>query len=385
MNSDEQTFIEANKQKSVAALALLLSKKPALNKEFILSQINGIQKAKTKLPEFFNTPNIIYPSKLSMEQCSSEKTGTYKSELVKGEKMIDLTGGFGIDSYYFSKKFDQVTYIEQNKALVETTKHNFSLLKADNIKLINVTAEEFINTTEGIVDLIYIDPSRRSENERIFMLKECAPNIIDLAPKLFSITNKILVKTAPLLDIKQTLRDLKHVTKVWVVSVKNDCKEVLYLLEKDAKVEPEIYTVNFLESNQEFHFNFQEESDTNSSYSEPLNYLYEPNASVLKAGAFKSIGENYKANKLASSTHLYTSTELIEDFPGRIFKIAKVLPYQPKDFKKLGLAKANVSTRNFKDNPEQVKKKLKLKDGGEHYLFATTDLNGKPILIICVK
>ncbi len=381
----EQEFIQQYQNEKIAEIALVLSKKSNLDSAFILAQINGIQKAKTKLPEFYNTPNIIYPSKLSMEQCSSEKTGIYKSKLIKGDTLIDLTGGFGIDSFYFGKKFKQVTYIEQKLKLVEIAKNNFKLLKTDNIKLINSTAEEYLNNTKKKVDVVYIDPSRRNENQRVFKLNECNPNIIEFAPTLFKIADKILVKTAPLLDIKQTLKDLKHVTNVWVVSVDNDCKEVLYLLENGKATEPQIHTINLSNINQEFEFDYDQEQATTVQYAEPKNYLYEPNASVLKAGAFNAIGVEYGVNKLAPNTHIYTSENPIANFPGRTFKIEDVLPYSPKEFKKLNIQKANVSCRNFKDRPVQVKKKLNIKDGGETYLFATTDLNGKPILINCVK
>jgi len=381
----EADFIKANNKKSVAEIALLLSKKPELDSSFILAQINGIQKAKNKLPVFYNTPNIIYPSKLSMEQCSSEKTGLFKSQLIEGGHLIDLTGGFGIDSYYFAKKFKKITYVEQNQELFEVVQPNFDLLEVSNIELVNAAAEEFLKTINKKVDVVYIDPSRRNENQRVFKLNECTPNIIELIPAILKIADKILVKTAPLLDIKQSLKDLKHVSKVWVVSVDNDCKEILYLLEKRNIEEPIINTINLAKTVQEFQFNFQEENDANSCYSEPLNYLYEPNASILKAGAFDSVCEEYDLEKLAPNSHLYTSKELIENFPGRIFKIENLLPYQSKYFTKLGIPKANVSCRNFKDNPEQVKKKLKLKDGGDTYLFATTDVICKPIIIICVK
>lgn len=378
-------FIQQHQHLPPKEVALILSKKPALNAAFILSQINGIQKAKSKLPQFYNTPNIIYPSKLSMEQCSSEKTGIFKSELIKGNSLIDLTGGFGIDSYYFSKNFAQVTYVEQQQDLFEIVKTNFDHLKANNINLVNATAEDFIKNTKKKADLIYIDPSRRNENLRVFKLDECTPNIIALAPEIFKIADKILVKTAPLLDIKQTLKDLQHVTNVWVISVNNDCKEVLYLLEKDKTVEPKIHTINLANFNQKFDFDYQKESSANIELSLPLNYLYEPNASILKAGAFNSICQKFNVKKLAPNTHIYTSDKVVENFPGRTFKVESVIPYQAKEFKKLGITKANVSCRNFKDSPEQVKKKLKLKDGGETYLFATSDINNKPILIRCSK
>jgi 16S rRNA G966 N2-methylase RsmD len=206
---NQTKFIAENKNKSLPEIALQLSK-TNFDKATILAQINGIQKAKKKLPEFYNTPNIVYPSKLSMEQCSSEKTGLFKSNLFRHSgfdpesSLIDLTGGFGIDSFYFSKTVKKVIHIEQNTELSNIAKTNFKLLKANNIKLINSTAEEFIKNTTEKADIIYIDPSRRNENLRVFKLDECVPNIIELAPEIFKITEKILVKTAPLLDIKQT-------------------------------------------------------------------------------------------------------------------------------------------------------------------------------------
>ena len=198
ISDDSLKFIQQHQNKSLTELALLLSKKTELNKDFILAQINGIQKAKNKLPQFYSTPNIIYPIKLSLEQCSSEKTGVYKSEIINGEKLLDLTGGFGVDSYYFSKTFTQVTYLEQNKSLHNIVKQNIKLLGAKNIKLFNSTAEDFIATTTQKFDVICIDPSRRNQNQRVFKLDECTPNIIELTSSLFKISNKILIKTAKL-------------------------------------------------------------------------------------------------------------------------------------------------------------------------------------------
>ena len=378
-------FIEKHKNDSLMDVSLLLSKQPTLNKEFVLAQINGIQKAKHKIPEFHNTPGLIYPEKLSLEQCSSEKTGVYKSQLVKGKTLVDLTGGFGVDSFYFSREFKNVTHIEQNTELHNTVKHNFQLLKATNVNLINSTAEEFIENNNQKFDAVYIDPSRRNQNKRVFRLEECTPNIIKLAPKIFQFSDKILIKTAPLLDIKQTLKDLKCVSQIGVISVNNDCKEVLYLLEKDYNSEPQIKTTNHSKTNQEFSFNYKQENATNAEYSDLENYLYEPNSAILKAGAFNSICDEYKVKKIAQHSHLYTSEALVEGFPGRCFKIRYTLPYSLKDFRKLGIEKANVSCRNFKHNVAQVKQKLKLKDGGETYVFATTDMNGKPVLVVCEK
>lgn len=380
-----QEFIQQNLNKPLAETALLLCKHPTLDKNYILHQINGLQKAKSKLPEFYNNKSIIYPSKLAMEQCSSEATAIYKSTLVEAKSTIDLTGGFGVDAYYFSKKIAQVTYIEQNKELIEIAKNNFTFLEAKNISTICLSAENYLKAIKTKVDFIYLDPSRRNENKRVFKLDECTPNIIELASEIFKIADKILIKTAPLLDIKQTLKDLKFVTDVWVIAVDNDCKEVLYLLEKNKKVEPQIHTVNLSKTNQFFDFTFEQEKAIHSEYGLPEKFLYEPNVAVLKAGAFNTVGKHYQLKKIAPNSHLYTSQQLVANFPGRIFEIKNVLNYQTNSFSKLGLKKANVSCRNFKDSVEQVKKKLKLQDGGEHYVFATTDWNEKPIIIVANK
>lgn len=386
----EQEFIQQNLSKPLPEIALLLSKQPKLDKEFILNQINGLQKAKTKLPEFYNTLNLIYPSKLSLEQSSSEETAIYKSKLLNHAELdsasiVDLTGGFGIDSFYFSKQYKSVCYVEPQQQLFNTTSNNFKLLGADNIKTVNQTAEDFLNTNTQQFDIAYIDPSRRNENQKVFMLGDCLPNIVELQNTIFRIAPKILVKTSPILDLKQSIKELKTVSEVWVVSVNNDCKEVLYLLENKLTPEIKINTVNLSTTNQYLSFTFNEEENSIPDYSEPLQYLYEPNASVLKAGAFKSVCKNFDLKKLAPNSHLYTSATAIENFPGRSFKITQLLPYNTADFKKLGLKKTNVSCRNFKESVAQVKKKLNLKDGGDTYLFATTDNNNKPILLVVNK
>ena len=391
----EQQFIQEYKNKKLPEIALLLSKQPDLDKDFIINQINGIQKAKNKLPEFYANPNILYPATISIEQCSSEQTANYKnlifrhSGLDPESNIIDLTGGFGIDSYYFSKFFKEVTYLEPNAELFDVVKQNFATLNIPNTTLINSTCEDFLKTNTQKFDVAYIDPSRRNENQKVYLLTDCIPNIVELQHDIFKISSKILVKTSPILDIKQSIKELKTVKEVWVISINNECKEVLYLLERhselDSESTPEIHAINLTKSDQEFNFDFKSEENTSVNYSEPLNYLYEPNTSILKAGAFKSICKQFDIKKVAPNTHLYTSENIIENFPGRTFKIEHLLPYQPKAFKKLGIKKANVSCRNFKDNVEQVKKKLNLKDGGDNYVFATTNSDEKPILILCVK
>lgn len=387
----EIAFIEINKTKSLPEIALTLSKHPELDKNFIINQINGLQKAQKKLPEFYQNNNIIYPASISIEQCSSEQTATFKTTIIRHSglapesHLIDLTGGFGIDTYYFSKQFKEVTYLEPNVELFNVVQQNFKTLGAININFKNTTTEDFLNNNTQHFDIAYIDPSRRNESEKVFMLSDCIPNIIDLQEEILKIADKILIKTSPILDIKQSIKELENVSEIWVVSLNNECKEVLYLVDKETPSEPNINTVNIGKIIQEFSFNYTNEENCSTHFSEPLNYLYEPNTSILKAGAFKSVAKEYKLKKIALHTHLYTSENLVENFPGRCFKINTVLPYQPKAFKKLGIKKANITCRNFIDSVAQIKKKLNCTDGGNNYVFAATDLNDNPIIIVTNK
>ncbi len=377
-------FIHTHQHKPLSEIALLLSKHPELDKHFILNQINGLQKTKTKLPTFYENENIIYPVSLSMEQCSSEQTALFKSQLVNGKTAVDLTGGFGVDAYFFSKLFSEVSYVEQNAELFEIAQHNFQVLNAP-IQCYQNSCEDFLQKNVKKFDLAYIDPSRRDETKRVFKLTECTPNVIELLPQFLKTAKQLIIKTSPLLDIKQTLNDLQLVSKVWVVSVNNDCKEVLYLVENSKTISPEIIAVNLAKNTSIFSFNYESEATTSVDFSEPLSYLYEPNASVLKAGGFKSIAQQFHLKKLAVNTHLYTSEKLVVNFPGRCFKINHTLEYNEKSFKVLGIKKASITVRNFPDSINQIKKKLKLTDGGNDYIFAARDLNDKPVLIVTKK
>ncbi len=283
MNKNSRNFIDKNKHKTVNEVALLLSKKPELDKTFIINQINGLQKSKNKLPDFYCAKNIIFPATLAMEQCSSAKTAKYKSNILKGKTLVDLTGGFGVDSYYFSKKFNAVTYVEVDTNLFKIVTNNFKNLKANNITTINTTAENFIANLNKKVDVIYIDPSRRKANARVFNLAACTPNIIKLSDDIFKITDKILVKTSPFLDIKQSINDLKFVAKIFIVAVNNDCKEVIYLLKKNTNHNIVINTINLTKNEQIFEFILADEKEANCTFSLPKKYLYEPNVAILKS------------------------------------------------------------------------------------------------------
>lgn len=366
MDDTVSVFIEEHKNRSTAELALLLSKKPQLPKEFILNQINGLQKAKQKLAFLVEFERFIYPSARAFSQASSEKTGTYKPGILNAKKVLDLSGGMGMDSYFFAQLAKEVTYVDWNEELVKTARANFEILKTTNITCIHSKAEDFIEQDGNHYDLVYLDPDRRAAKEKAFRIDDCEPNVAELLPDIWKKSKQCLIKLSPMLDIQQALTLLPFCKEVHVVSVDNECKELLFLLENGFEREATIHCVNIQKENtQHFEFNFEQERSTGNSLGEVQYYLYEPNASILKAGAFKTVGQQFGLIKLATNTHLYTSTELQPNFPGRIIKVLEVS--KPKK----GLTKqANVVCRNFNLKPEQLKKKYNIKDGGTQFLYA---------------
>jgi precorrin-6B methylase 2 len=324
---DAKQFIKAHEGKPLAEVALLLGKLPQLPKDYILNQINGRAKAKQKLPEFYANEQIIYPSYLSMEQCSSEATAYYKAQLFKGKLAIDLTCGFGVDTYYLSKRFEQVITIEPNAELIDITTHNYEALNAQNISVVQSTAEEYLPTAPQ-ADLIYIDPSRRVKTRKVFKLVDGVPNVVELLPRMLQLAPHVMIKTSPLQDITQCLHELTNVKEVHVVALNNECKEVLYILERNFSGEPLIKTINLGKETQHFDFYLRNETTVKISYTEQGNYVYEPNAAILKAGAFNSLCAKFDLQKLAPNSHLYVSDELISNFPGRRFSLKTYLCIQ---------------------------------------------------------
>lgn len=378
LHPEIQRYIRDHENDDVKALVLKQKEILGLASSEIAEQISGRKKAKDKLPTWYHTKNIIYSPTLNLEQCSSELTANFKAKiLAEGDSnsVADLTGGFGVDTFSFSKFFKEVHYVEPSKDLFEIAIHNFKQL-GGNVVGLNLMAEEFILTPqrrEGAkFDAIYIDPSRRKSNQRVFKLADCEPDIVSLQEKLFSITNKILVKTSPLLDIQQGLSELKHVSQVYVVAVKNEVKELLFLCENGLDKEPAIEAVNIVNENRSdvFSYLISEEKELNISFGEPQQYLYEPNAAIQKAGAFKAVAKTFGLRKIHPNTHLYTSNEIISNFPGRIFKIeALVKPDKKELLNYFPEGKANITTRNYPLTPEALKKKTGLNDGGEKFLI----------------
>lgn len=387
LNTVVQEFIDSNLNSDIYSILLKGISFENIETKDIIEQIEAKNKCKNKLPTWFNTKIIYYPTKLNIEQTSSETTAKYKASLIKGNSIIDLTGGFGIDSYYFSKQFKNVLYCEIDKNLSKIVNHNFKQLKASNINIENADGIDYLKIASNSFDWIYIDPSRRHNTKgKVFFLKDCLPNIPEHFNLLLKHSKNILIKTSPLLDISIGIEELKYVKAIHVVAVNNEVKELLWLVEKGYSGTISIKTVNIKnEKKQQFNFKFEDETTINLEYNKPLSYLYEPNAAIMKAGAFKSVANTYKVNKLQQHSHLYTSNNLL-GFPGRRFKIIEVFLYNKKSISKvLSSKKANITTRNFPETVNQIKNKFNIQDGGELYVFFTTNLLNNKIVIITTK
>lgn len=381
-----QEFITQNTGAVITKLALQKNPFPEVDWILILNQIEARTKAKDKLPTWFSAKNIIYPGKISIEQTSSEKTAAYKASLISGERLIDLTGGFGIDDYYFSKRFKNVVHCEINEDLSAIVKHNFEQLKVTNCDFFAKDSTNVLTQLNQKWDWIYIDPSRRNDAKgKVFMLKDCLPNVPELLDFYFEKTAAILIKTAPLLDISAGLSELKCVKNIHIIALENEVKELLFEIHNHYTGEIRIKTANILKDKIEtFEFILGDEADFHS-YDLPQKFLYEPNSAIMKSGGFDEVSTIFNISKLHKHSHLYTSAELI-DFPGRSFEIEKVIPYHKTEMKTaLVNQQANITTRNFPDTVENIRKKWKIKNGGNLYCFFTTDKNENKIVLICRK
>lgn len=386
LNTGIQEFI--NKKIDTDTMSVLLKKSPfqGVSSKELVEQIEAKKKCKKKLPKWFSTTQIYYPNKLNIEQTSSEKTAQYKASLLTKKTILDLTGGFGIDSYYFSHKMDQVFHCEINKKLSNIAVYNFKILEAENIISIPENGLEYLEKNNPNFDWIYIDPSRRNDSKgKVFLLSDCLPDVPNNLELLFEKTNNILIKTSPLLDFSIGISELKHVKEIHVIALENEVKELLWVLKKGHNNNIDITTVNITKRNTVlFKFNLEEEKEVTASFSLPLQYLYEPNASILKSGAFKTLSHQLEIPKLQTNTHLYTHNTLLS-FPGRVFKITKILAYNKREIKQLQISKANITIRNFPESVASIRKKHKIKDGGDTYLFFTKNMDNNLTVLVCTK
>lgn len=374
LNKEVQDYINANLKADLHSLLLKKSPFPEVSMQEIVQQIKGKQVAEKKFP-FLLKHGIIFPPQLNMEQSSSEKTALYKSQILKGKKFIDLTSGFGIDAYYLSQNFEEVTLIEQNTELLEIVEHNWTVL-GRKARFINRKLEGFLNENQEHFNTVYLDPARRDQNKnKVFLLEDLSPNILEIHDNLLSISDQVIIKLSPLIDLKYLVSVLPNIFRIDIIALKNDVKEVVVFLSKENKNGIICNCVNLESEESTFSFTFGEEENAQSEYSEPEKFIYIPNNSILKAGIFNLISEKFQLKKLHSNTHLYTSSEKDEDFPGRVFEMEVI---DSKKIKKKD--QFNIISKNYPLKPEEIKKKYGLKDGGNNYLIFTQSKKGKIIL-----
>ncbi len=390
---DIQNFLIDHETEDERGLVLKHKEILGIPSFIMATQLSGRRRSKSKLPTWYKTRGIIYPPTINLEQCSSEAAAIFKTQiidtLVSAKKLaIDLTGGFGVDTFFLSSRFESVHYVEPNPELLEITKHNHHLLGATNITHHGLSAEKFIELTELEFDLVYIDPSRRDEQSRkVYSLSDCYPDITALQSILLKKCHFILLKASPLLDIQQGLREINHVKRVFIVSVHNECKELLFLVERNYSGEPLIEAVDLFENGgfrSTFSFTVESERKAVIVVGEPDQYLYEPNASILKAGAFKLMSEKFGLTKMDLNTHLYTSSVIVSNFPGKVFKIECLNPDSKQLKALLSDGQVNIVSRNYPLTPEEIKKKLRLRDGGQKYLIGFSS-SKKKHLALCAR
>lgn len=379
-------FILAHEEENVAALALKKPPAPEWDYRLVLDQIKSRQKARRKVPSWFeSSETLVFPPPEVVEQASSEATAAYKASLVRGESLADLSGGMGVDCRAFARNFQSGFCAERNETAAALLAHNFSALGLDHIKVLCRSAEDFVSTMPP-VDFVYIDPQRREASKKgKFRLEDTSPDVSSLLPLLEKRAGKIMIKTSPMLDIAAGIEKLHHVSAVHVVEYRGECKEVLYMLDMAGNPVPaEEIPITAVEIDEggkafkSFSFTIRDERAMAASLSQPLAYLYEPGPAFQKASGFNSMAVRFGMAKLHLHTHLYTSDVFCPDFPGRGFKIYGAYPAQAG---KIPLEKANLTLRNFPGDTESLRKKLKMKDGGEDYLFACTLMDGEKMLI----
>ncbi|SHL67619.1 class I SAM-dependent methyltransferase [Chryseobacterium polytrichastri] len=374
LNKETQNYINANLTTDLHSLLLKKSPFPEVSMQEIVQQIKGKQVAQRKFP-FLLKEGIVFPPQLNLEQSSSEKTALYKSEILKGKKFIDLTSGFGIDAYYLSRNFDEITLIEQNSELLEIVEHNWTVLEK-KAKFINQKLEDFLTKNKESFDVVYLDPARRDNNKnKVFLLEDLSPNILEIQKKLLSISNEVVIKLSPLIDLKYLVSVLPNIFRIEIIALKNDVKEVVVFLSNENFGKIICKCINLESGESDLEYQFGDEENANATYSEPEKFIYIPNHSILKAGIFNLISEKFNLKKLHPNSHFYTSDEKINNFPGRVIEV-KVI--DSKEIKKK--EQFNIISKNYPLKPEELKKKYGLKDGGEHYLIFTQSKKGKIIL-----
>lgn len=389
-------FIREHRHDDVRQLALQAARYPDIDMQQALQQIAGWQTACTKLPEWAATEGIIYPPRLSMEQCSSEATAKYKAKVLDptSSSFIDLTGGFGVDFSYMARGFQKAVYVERLPHLCEAARHNFQLLGLENAEVVCGDGVEYLKNLPSPFHLpstltIYLDPARRDENgKKTYAISDCTPDVVALKDLLLEKAGRVMIKLSPMLDWHKAVDDLGEVVEVHIVSVDNECKELLLVLAKNPAGPLRVVCANIRHDAETELFEFSPTSNSPATPFSPAlrerDFLYEPNASIMKAGCFTEVAGRFRVQPTGSNSHLFLSPQFIPDFPGRKFQIEKVTSMNKKELKRAigGLTKANITIRNFPLSVAELRKRLKLADGGDTYIFATTLGEKEHVLLI---
>ena len=387
LNDATRQFVREHANADVRQLALRGSSNTDVNLPLALDQIAGRQYAHRKLPTWYAVDGIVYPPHLSLEQCSSEITARYKASLVSGDSLVDLTAGFGVDCYFMAHAFRNAVAVELQPHLCEIAQHNFHLLDCDKIEVINSDAETYLNQMKP-TDVIFIDPARRdTAGRRTYGIKDCTPDVTHLAPTLLKKARTVMIKLSPMLDISQVITTLPCVTDVHIVSVASECKELLVIMSSTSNGDVVIHCMNDGKTF-DFHRNdvFEDITPWNEQC-ENARFIYEPNASIMKAGCFNQVANHYGVTPVSSDSHLFVSDKCVDELPGRTFVVDAITMMNKGELKKVlaGITQANVAVRNFPMRADELKKRLRLKDGGNTYIFGTTTASGRHIIILCHK
>lgn len=401
MNTAARDFIESHLKDDVRQLAL--QKFPDdVDKILVLNQIEARQLLSKKVPSWASNPDLLFPKHLSIEQCSSELTAKYKASIINGgDVFVDLTGGLGIDSYFLSEKFKTAYYVENQEELCDLAKHNFAVL-GRKITVVNADSESFLSgqiAANLVPTLIFADPARRDVyNRKMVSLHDCSPDVVHLVETHGRTSQQYLIKASPMLDISLITNELPNISEIHIVAVKNECKEVLIKIEPGFDGEIKCFCIDLqpvgtrhalsLQDETNFQFVESEEKSAIPTFSSNIKkYLYEPNASLMKSGAFKLISQRFAIEKLHVNSHLYTSDNLISDFPGRIFEVVGFAPFNKKIKKELlkYVDEASVAVRNFPLSANELRKSLNLKESDENFVFGTTMQGEKKVLLLCKR
>ncbi len=379
---DTRQFIADHLHDDVRELALRYHN-AKVDMTLALRQIEARQLLSKKLPSWSENEDLLFPVRLSIEQCSSEATALYKASLLHGHRFADLTGGLGVDCHFIAARFEEADYVEMNPELCSLARHNFEVL-GDPIRVHHCSASEYLDRCEA-ADCLFLDPARRdAHGQKTVSIADCSPNLLELHDQLLQKAHTVMAKLSPMLDIRQALSELPKVKEIHVVAVENECKELLFVMERDFEGSPLLVSVNLQSGQAPVRFTLQEEREANLSIAtKPSNYLYEPNAALMKAGCFRLLSQRYGVEKLSVNSHLYTSEELVADFPGRVFEIEGWAPFNKKLGSSLlaGVDKASIATRNFPMSVADLRKRFHIGDGDAVYLFATTLSNGTKVMV----